>query len=274
MLQLKFRSLLWASAFLPAIALPSCARPEGFGLSVAAEQIKPRVRLAQAPIEAAVVENRDLRDLYCDTWVATDALGRKMPTAAEVGLPKADKNVGIFYFLWQERPDDSVNDLTKIFRADPADPQFGGVPSFHWWGEPLFGYYVGFDPFIIRKHAQMLSDAGVDVIVFDNTNGATYPKTYGAIFETFRQMRAQGIKTPQVAFFGQQKAVDAIWNEVYSKGLYADLWYRWKGKPFIQIKPEVEVTPAMEKFFSIRRSWAWSAGGLVWRWQRQVAVAG
>ena len=228
-------------------------------------ETQPKVKLAQAPQEKLVAAppapQQDLRDLYSDTWVATDALGRKMPTNAEVGAPKADKNVGIFYFLWQERPNDPVTDLTKIVAANPSDPQYGGVPSFHWWGEPLFGYYVGFDPFIIRKHAQMLSDAGVDVIIFDNTNGATYPKTYTAIFETFRQMRAEGIKTPAVAFFGQQKAVDAIWNEVYSKGLYSDLWYRWKGKPFIQVKPEVTLTPAMEDFFSVRRSWAWSAGG-------------
>ena len=107
----------------------------------------------------------------------------------------------------------------------------------------------------------MLSDAGVDVMVFDNTNGLTYPKTYKAIFEVLAQMRAEGIKTPQIAFFGQQKAVDDVWQNVYQKNLHPELWYRWKGKPFIQIKPEVNVTPAMEEFFSIRRSWAWSVGG-------------
>lgn len=264
MIHSKSRSLLWATAFLPALALPSRAQDNDLDKPIAGMEIKPKMRLAQAPVEKPVeappATKQASRDLYSDTWIATDALGRKMPTGAEVGPPKADKNVGIFYFLWQERPDDPANDLTKIFAANPDNPQLGGVPSFHWWGEPLFGYYVGFDPFVIRKHAQMLSDAGVDVIVFDNTNGATYPKTYTAIFETFRQMRAEGIKTPQIAFFGQQKAVDAIWKDVYSKGLYADLWYRWKGKPYIQIKPEVTVTPEMENFFSIRRSWAWSAG--------------
>ena len=252
-----FRSLLWVAAFLPALTLPSCAQNNDLDQPIAGMETKPKVRLAQNPVEAPPPVKQDLRDLYSDTWVATDALGRAMPT--DVGAPKADKNVGIFYFLWQERPGDPVNDLTKLLAANPDNPQYGGVPSFHWWGEPLFGYYVGFDPFVIRKHAQMLSDAGVDVIVFDNTNGATYPKTYTAIFETFAQMRAQGIKTPAVAFFGQQKAVDAVWNDVYSKGLYSDLWYRWKGKPFIMVKPEVKVTPEMENFFSIRRSWAWNA---------------
>ena len=39
------------------------------------------------------------RDLYSDTWVATDAIGRTMPTNAETGDVKNDKRrvVGIFY---------------------------------------------------------------------------------------------------------------------------------------------------------------------------------
>ncbi len=40
----------------------------------------------------------DYRDLYTDTWVATDALGRKMPSFEDVGILKDDKRrvVGIF----------------------------------------------------------------------------------------------------------------------------------------------------------------------------------
>ncbi len=265
MIHPKLRSLLWASAFLPALALPSCAQNDDTSQPIAGMETKPKPLLAQAPaqdpIEAPPATKQDLRDLYSDTWVATDALGRSMPTNADVGAPKADKQVGIFYFLWQERPDDEVNDLTKIFKADPENPQYGGVPSFHWWGEPLFGYYVGFDPFVIRKHAQMLSDAGVDVMIFDTTNGATYPKTYNAIFDVFSQMRAEGIKTPQIAFISHPKAVDDVWKNIYSKNLHPELWYRWKGKPLILIKPEVELTPEQANFFSARKSWAWSAGG-------------
>ena len=251
MIHFKSLSPLWASALLSVLALPSCAQPKTSG----------EIRLAQAPVVEPVAA-QPLRDLYSDTWVATDALGRSMPTNAEVGAPKTGKQVGIFYFLWQERPDSPVNDLTKIFAANPDNPQFGGVSSFHWWGEPLFGYYVGFDPFIIRKHAQMLSDAGVDVMVFDATNGPTYPKTYNAIFEVFAEMRAQGIKTPAVAFFGRQQAVDDVWKNVYQQNLHPELWYRWKGQPLIMVKPEVELTPAIEEFFTVRRSWAWT--GSAW----------
>ena len=32
---------------------------------------------------------------------------------------------------------------------------------------PELGYYISTDPFVIRKHASMLADAGVDVVIFD-----------------------------------------------------------------------------------------------------------
>ena len=41
-------------------------------------------------------EDVPVRDLYADTWVATDALGRAQPGHDEVGPPKQDKWVGIF----------------------------------------------------------------------------------------------------------------------------------------------------------------------------------
>ena len=41
-------------------------------------------------------------DLYSDTWVATDALGRTMPGIEKVGPVKDDKKrtVGFFYIAW------------------------------------------------------------------------------------------------------------------------------------------------------------------------------
>lgn len=41
-------------------------------------------------------------DTFSDTWVATDDLGRSLPSPAEAGAPRAGKFVGIFYFLWRE----------------------------------------------------------------------------------------------------------------------------------------------------------------------------
>ena len=39
-------------------------------------------------------------DTYSDTWGATDALGRVLPGYEQVGAPRKDRFVGVFYFLW------------------------------------------------------------------------------------------------------------------------------------------------------------------------------
>ncbi len=53
-------------------------------------------------ILASGVAYSAVRDLYSDTWVATDALGRTMPGFADVGPVKKDQRrvVGIFYITW------------------------------------------------------------------------------------------------------------------------------------------------------------------------------
>src|SRR5205823_9924842 len=58
-------------------------------------------------------------------WPATDALGRQVPVAQEVGQPRPDRFVGIFYFLWHsQRPGENVagqgpRDISKILAQDP-----------------------------------------------------------------------------------------------------------------------------------------------------------
>src|SRR3989304_674821 len=57
------------------------------------------------------------RDLYTDTWVATDALGRTMPTIADVGPVKTDQPrvMSIFYITWHG---DSLAGLKSPYAAD------------------------------------------------------------------------------------------------------------------------------------------------------------
>jgi hypothetical protein len=126
-----------------------------------------------------------------DTWVATDSLGRKVVIDARGGHIRKDRFVGIFYFVWHgalgydrqlppradegiqpKLPSDTVSpyDNTKLLAANPDNPKWGPVSAMHYWGEPWFGYYLTDDEWVIRKHAQLLSDAGVDVILLDATN--------------------------------------------------------------------------------------------------------
>ena len=192
----------------------------------------------------------EFRDTFPDTWVATDALGRKLPTAAEVGPPRADRTVGIFYFLWHgAHIQGGPYDVTRILTQDPDamrkpdSPLWGPLHAPHHWGESLFGYYLTDDAGVLRKHAQMLSDAGVDVVIFDVTNQLTYPEWYRALLRVWGEMRAAGNRTPQVAFltpfWDPPKVVRELWRDLYGPGLSNDLWFRWEGKPLILADPDL-----------------------------------
>ena len=62
-------------------------------------------------------------------------------------------------------------------RKHPDSPLWGPTALYHYWGEPLYGYYLSDDPWVLRRHAQLLADAGIDTLIFDTTNAATYPRS-------------------------------------------------------------------------------------------------
>ena len=205
-----------------------------------------------------------LRDTFTDTWVATDGLGRAVSTAEKTGPPRENKTVGIFYFLANHVTTVPVYDNTQLLAANPVDPQYGPVNSPHWWSQPWLGYYQSDDPSVIRTHMEMLADAGVDVIVFDNTNGPTYSDVYLNICRVLEQMKSEGDKAPQIAFFAGHGAWNTLWTNFYSQNLFPDLWFRWKGKPLIMVAPlgkGEQVPDHIGSFFTVRESWAWTPGG-------------
>lgn len=219
-----------------------------------------------------------------DTWVAKDALGRTLKTAKGNESIRKDKYVGIFYFIWQGahgfdkhgagmRADEGVvaksaadtispYDISKMLAENPENPKYGPLNAFHHWGEPYFGYYLPDDEWIIRKHAQMLSDAGVDVIILDVTNSAIYLPQVTKIAKIYQSMRKEGLSTPSLAFIvnsNPAKTVNRLYDNIYSKGLFKDLWFYWKGKPLLLAPPQDQSEP-IKNFFNIRQSWAWSKG--------------
>lgn len=185
------------------------------------------------------------------TWLATDDLGRKVPVAPQVRALRRDKWVGIFYSPWLgESGDAGPFDNTKILAAHPNamndwnDPAWkGGEGVAHHWGESVFGYYRSNDEWVMRKHAQMLSDAGVDCVIFDVTNQLTYPRSYLALCKVWAQVRKEGGKTPQIVFltpfWAPAQVVNTLYRDFYSKGTYADLWFNWDGKPLIMANPNL-----------------------------------
>lgn len=200
----------------------------------------------------------DADNSYTDSWEAVDMLGRHVASVEDVGK-KTDRKVGIFYWTWRDsfagrKP---VN-VTKMLAEYPAaeynqnHPAWGGTMGeiqCHW-NEPLYGFYKIEDPYIVRHHASMLAAAGVDFIAFDCTNGSfLWREAYEPLFEEFYKAKKDGIRVPKVAFilnFGPMPdsriMLRALYQNLYKKGLYSDMWFRIDGKPMIMAYPEcVEV---------------------------------
>lgn len=217
-------------------------------------------------------------------WPATDGLGRSLPLADEVGTPRADRFVGIFYFLWHRATSgkspnwDGPYDISRILREDPDalskpdSPLWGPVGMYHYWGEPLLGYYRSDDPWILRRHAQALADAGIDTLIFDTTNAHSYPETYMALCRVFQEVRDAGGQTPQISFMVNTKAgetAEQIYRDLYQKNLYKDLWFRWQGKPLMICDP-AEASPELKEFFTLRRAhWPFTMVNTekAWHWE-------
>lgn len=218
----------------------------------------------------------------CTPWPATDALGRKLPVPDEVGPPQPGRFVGIFYFLTHQqygaRPEGGPYDIRKIVAADPEtlrkpdSPLWGPPGAAHYWGEPLWGYYQSTDPWVLRRHAQLLADAGIDTLIFDTTNAVTYRDVYLALCEVFRQVRRDGGRTPQVAFMVNTHAGPTaleLYRDFYQPGLYRELWFHWQGKPLLICDPQ-EATPELKEFFTLRRAhWPFTMVNTpyAWHWE-------
>lgn len=199
--------------------------------------------------EKTASDNNYYRDLFSDTWVANDALGRKMPAFDEVGPVKNDQSriVGIFYITWHtEDHNNSFNkpysaDVTKILKADPKARMEAKNPlwkdgSYHW-GEPEMGYFLSQDEYVIRKDMSMLADAGVDVLVMDVTNAVRYWDEWEVIFSTMQKMKAEGNKVPKFCFWAFNgpviTVVQDLFDKIYKQDKYKDLWFEWNGKPLL-----------------------------------------
>ncbi|MEM7395036.1 MAG: sulfatase-like hydrolase/transferase, partial [Verrucomicrobiota bacterium] len=60
-----------------------------------------------------------------DHWVATDALGRTLPTHAETGDRRPDKTVGLFYFVWNGSHAQKVYDVSRILEQPAGQRRWG-----------------------------------------------------------------------------------------------------------------------------------------------------
>ena len=205
-----------------------------------------------------------------DTWVFTDGLGRVSLTNAEVGDPREDKTVSMFFWTWHNgRPTViNVNNAAEKYPEAVRDydhPIWTPAGFQGSWNEPIYGHYESSDQWVLRRQAELLANAGVDAVLTDNTNGTiTHKPGYTALFESWSEAMDDGVLTPKVSFmlpFGggddTNTQVRDMYMDFYRKGDYHKLWFYWGGKPVlmakkIAIKTHDNVGKEIANFFTFR----------------------
>ncbi len=217
------------------------------------------------------------RESYSDTaypmpLAGTDELGRVLPGNAEVGDPRKDRQVAMFYFLWQgdnaSKTSEIHWDLSKIIPQHPEvlkdrdHPNWGstGLGSYYFWGEPVYGYYSGDDYWVHVKNMQLLTDAGIDFLVLDATNTIIYERQSEALMKAIKSLQDQGKNPPTIVYYtntASGKTMQRIYDAFYKAGApyhYPSTWYYLEGKPLILGRTKEAKGTEYESFFAFREA--------------------
>jgi len=173
---------------------------------------------------------------------AVDALGRVTLS----GDTESSRDVGIFYFLWlgAHSSGSSVYDVSVLEEENPEalwSPTSSESPinTYHFWGEPLFGYYDSSDPWVLTRHIELFTMSGIDFLMFDVTNGVTYDNVVQQLLVLLDKYQKQGWDVPKIAFMsntGSYNVINRVYTNYYdenSQYYYPDLWYSPNDKPLI-----------------------------------------
>lgn len=175
---------------------------------------------------------RDIVYNYDDVECDQTGVGRFEP------VPYEERLVGIAYTTWH-RP------ATK----------WGGTDT---WDLPLYGAYCSDDEAVIRRHGEMLRDAGVDFVFVDWSNNTEYdPATMRESRADFRMIEEATDKlfdvwatiegAPKICIFvgpghngpktidngAHQKKVDQVWNDYVVNPDRKDMYFHYDGKPLL-----------------------------------------
>lgn len=190
------------------------------------------------------------------------------------GYDFANKNVGIFYFLWLGAHGTALpsggGDIQKIVNTHGAiagsDSRWLGNGTIHYFfSEPLYGYYKSTDEWVIRKHIEELTNADIDFLYFDVTNGVPYIDTAKKVMQIIHEFNEMGYNPPKVVFYSNDSKgeytngktmVQYLYDTIYAPGYLPDTWFYYLGKPVIIGKKSeyTAMSQTAQNFFTFRQS--------------------
>lgn len=174
-----------------------------------------------------------------------DALGRVIQ---RIDREKENKRfVGVFYSMWLGQHKDIQHGIYNVTTLESTpeglaalnsleDSPLSRMNEFHFWGEPLYGYYNTKDPWILTRHIELFMNAGVDYLCIDSTNRVIYVDAITTLLDLLLKYHKQGYKIPKIMFYTNSYSgttVSDLYNKFYQTEKYNDVWFAPNGKPMI-----------------------------------------
>ncbi len=203
--------------------------------------------------------------LYCLLFAAA-ANAQSAPLASP-----PQTRFGILYTGWHclvlQRQPAPYNIAEAIAGRRP----WGPVPEFHFWSEPRAGYYCLADrPDVLRQHAEMLRDAGIDFVVFDATNNEytdkRTPDSLRGVVEPFNKLVEVWNAVPNapkvVPWAPLTQGGDMLEWMLVQLSAVPRLQFSYEGKPLALVTENETFTTdqgkvsKLERSYTIRRMWS------------------
>ena len=124
-------------------------------------------------LDNSTVDTSAAHKVDSSQWIAQDGLDRVLSTNTQTGDIKEDKIVAIFYWTWHgdfgdgQTAYNNQQNIDKLIAMGKTERDYmtlsmselnklgikTAMGPYHFWDEPIYGYYDGDDEWVIRKQA-------------------------------------------------------------------------------------------------------------------------
>lgn len=198
----------------------------------------------------------------------------------------------------------NISPSGDVFINDQQTPAYSPYAWLNFWGKPAWAathgdgtiknnyrYYFNNDPAqpndaLLNYHADLISSAGVDLIVLDFTNGAqdftngpTYISATKALLNSWQKRKRAGLKTPQIAFFVKDETALSVVETTFFANYDANLFFNYLGKKLLLVarpiatlgagdvnQPAVPTTGIYANY-TARHCWGLNNSGSCWQFK-------
>ena len=226
-----------------------------------------------------------------------------------VPAAKADGGHYVALFYFTEFGDTLYNGSLApngdIWIMEAQSPPYGPYTTFNFWGKPQWAathgdgtiknnyrFYLNGDPNqpnapLLDWHADLITQAGVDFIVLDFTNGAndfspggpTYVSATKALLNRYQQRAQAGSPIPQVVFFVKDAETLQTVENTYFNAYPGNLFFNYLGKKLVLVaQPNTALSqgdsgqPAVPTDgifgnYTTRHCWGLDTSGTCWQFK-------